>query len=313
MRILYIANHDSGGNDDEGAITYALSELGHDVVRLNEFGWKTTDYMYGSEGVDLVLFHKWCNPEALFQIGCPKVFWYFDLVRSGDIGLQRRDAGRLQWMMKVLPYVDIGFCTDGDWANETWTRNAKDQPEPHPKLVWLTQGADGRIVGRGKPTFKSDYDLLFTGIRKGGEKRASWVDEMTATYGSKFCHLERGYYRERLRDLIASSKIVLAPDGPVTARYWSNRVYNALGFGAFMIHPYCEGLTQHYGVTELVMYRSREELHELINDWLAHPNTRQLVSEAALERTKREHLYRHRVESLLKTVKEKLCPPPNPS
>ena len=36
MKIVYVAKHHSGDNDDEGAICYALEALGHEVVRFRE-------------------------------------------------------------------------------------------------------------------------------------------------------------------------------------------------------------------------------------------------------------------------------------
>ena len=53
---------------------------------------------------------------------------------------------------------------------------------------------------------------------------------------------------------------------------------------------------------EIVFYDNREHLHKLIKFWLEDDNERKAVGRAALERTKAQHTYRHRVEQMLKAV-----------
>ena len=287
MRILYVAKHDSGGNDDEGAITHALRVLGHEVECIQEtHGYKACD-MRG----DLLLFHKWDDVQSLRRVQCKKVFYYFDLVDYMDSAIVARNAQRIAWMGRIMPFVDRGFCTDGDWAAR------------HPdKLTWLAQGADERIVGRSTQTLFTTSPILFTGIsRNGGHGRREFVELMKKTYEKDFAHYETGLYREELAKEIHNTKIVVAPNAPVTNRYWSNRVYNALGFGAFMLHPRCRRLESHYEHSiEIVYYDSLEELVDLLIPWyVVKPHIRRRIAEAGLKRTQSEHLYRHRMTTLL--------------
>src|SRR5262245_30017975 len=125
MKILYIAKHNSGGNDDEGAISHALTSLGHDVMKVSE----TKARMIRNEKPDFMLFRKWYDVNHLARFNFPKVFWYFDLVETaGDPSLEQRARTRRAWMGAIMPRVDLGFCTDGDWVNKN--------PD---KLVWLPQ------------------------------------------------------------------------------------------------------------------------------------------------------------------------------
>ncbi len=293
MRVGYVAKHDSGGNDDEGAITFALEKLGCNVQRLREH----RGYRAQMLEVDFVLFHHWRDYAAIREIRRPKVFWCFDLIDYPDPHLRGRCRERLQWMRELIPLVDLGFLTDGDFVARDGTG----------KLHWLPQGADERIVGKGQRN-GATVSLLFTGIgRGGGMQRLAFVQAMESHYGSQFQQVQRGIYRERLRDLIAAAQIVLAPAGPVTDRYWSNRIYNACGFGAFLLHPWSDALTAQYQPDkEVVYYRSLEELHQQIAASLKMPSTCQEIAEAALQRTCKEHLYRHRCERLLSIVGEKL-------
>lgn len=291
-RILFVANHSAGGNDDEGAITHALTQLGHEVLCLPESRAQSAPAI----DADLCLFVKWSDRETISRLSCPAVFWWFDLVAwHHDITLRSRSRARVEWMRSTLPLVALGFLSDGDYALR--------QPG---KLHWLPQGADERVAGRGVPR-PGGPEILFTGIsRAGGRERQSFVDDLRTRYGRRFEHVERGVYRESLRDLIASAKVVVAPDSPATDRYWSNRVWNALGFGAFLLHPRCERLTECYqDGREIVLYGSREELFRLIDFYLDRPDERAAISEAGLQRTLDEHTYRHRARRLIEVCLER--------
>lgn len=300
MRIIYVAKHDSGGNDDEGAVYHALLELGHDVQRVREIVGKKAYRLRG----DMLLFHKWDDLQSIEKFAgfMPRVFWYFDLVQFPDPSLRTRCAARAFWMQRMLQVVELGFCTDGDWAAS------------NPKLVWLPQGADSRVTGYGDPSMKCTTcggrwigpPVLFTGTKRGGEGRNSFVDEVQARWGKLFRHILGGIHGRSMANLIAGSKIVLAPDAPITDRYWSNRVYNTLGFGGFMLHPYCAELIRQYAPDELVTYRTRAELHELIGHYLKDDYARRAIMEAGYLRTMAQHTYRHRCEQLIAVAKERL-------
>lgn len=292
MNILYVAKHDSGDNDDEGAITYAIESLGHTVQRLDERkGVKAYKY----RGYDFILFHKWRDLPTLRSLSAPKVFWYFDLVDYPDHTLAGRNQTRTNWMNEITPLVDLGFCTDGDWV-------AKDTTG---KLVCLRQGADVRYAGMGISS-QDRIPILFTGIRHGGIQRSNCVDALFYRYGNRFVQ-KSGVHGRKLADLIASSRIVVAPEGPATDNYWSNRVYLTLGFGGFLIHPFCQQLVIDYEPgRELIYYRDRPEMFMLIDHFLMNPTKRREISQAALQRTLSEHTYTHRVQRLIEIVKERL-------
>lgn len=338
MRILYVAKHgQANSNDDEGAIAHVLRELGHEVRCVDEkmqgplalnLGLART-HPFDS---DLVLFHKWSDWAVLSTIRIPKVFWHFDLVEfPSDPTLARRDTHRRSWMEAVIPYVDLGFCTDGEWVEKMNGRLiAEPMTDPgeaviigghYPtrhlnKLVWLPQGADERVVGFGEMV-EPTIDILFTGsIYKCGKGRNSFVREMSNRYGMRFNWFDSGprgnpVYGRKLANLIAQSKVVVAPDSPIASRYWSNRVYTALGYGAFLLHPYCAELelTMHYQPDhEIKFYWDRQDLFDKIDLYLRDEKREHRLWQATngLERTRKEHLYRHRVSQLLRVVKERL-------
>ena len=84
MKIVYIAKHDSGHNDDEGAIAHAFRSLGHEVICVPEDQGRRAAL---HTGVDLWLAHKWNDQSGINRINTIKnrsggvlAFWYFDLV-----------------------------------------------------------------------------------------------------------------------------------------------------------------------------------------------------------------------------------------
>lgn len=287
IKIIFIARHGQPNADDEGAIAHALQQLGHEVVCVQEADGENAIREVAG---DLWLWFKWQAPQLIRRIAAPKAAFYFDLVNYPDPTLAHRCWSRRRWMERTLPLADKIFATDGDFVDQDTTG----------KLVWLPQGADERVVGFGRRAEK-EILLLFTGISKGGgDKRESFVREMEGMYGDNFRHVEHGVYGRNLADLIAQTAIVVAPDGPVSNAYFSNRAVVSLGFGAFLLHPYSARLAEMYkNGEEIVFYWDRADLHAKINYYAFRPEERQLIAAAGLTRTKSEHLYRHRLAKML--------------
>ncbi len=300
MKILYLARHDQmNSSDDEGAIAHALELLGHTVIKIHESHGRRVVLKVKA---DLCLFHKFSEVDTLVRLKMPKVFYYFDLVQYPDETLEPRNRNRRDWMARVIPHVNLGFLTDGDWV-------AKDTSG---KLVWLNQGVDVRVTGPGaSPTMpRGQEPLLFTGIVKGaGEERNKFVQTIKKEWPSIRC-VERGLYQRNLADAIASTQIVLAPSGPATDHYWSNRVYNVLGFQGFLLHPYCAGLAKQYlDGHDLLFYQNHDDLHDKIEWYLERPEACQKIARAGYIRTMAAHTYVHRCSRLLEIVKERLGDP----
>lgn len=288
--IAYLAKHQSGGNDDEGSIAFALEQLGHRVERLREYKAIHAHKMPG----DFMLVHHCSDFHSLRRVTIPKVFWCFDLIDAKDRLVGVRSHSRTTWVREATEVCDLGFLTDGDWVDQDKTG----------KLHWLPQGADERRLDM-QVTSEPGAELLFLGIAKNGTKRLSFVQVMRERYGDRFQHVERGVYGESFVQVVRNAAINVAPDGPVSDRYFSNRCVNVLGAGGFLLHPYSRAIADMYP-EGVVFYRSREELHQLIAEYLERPEERRRIAAAGLEQTKAKHLYRHRCVELLRVVKERL-------
>jgi hypothetical protein len=310
MRIVYIAKHDSGGNDDEGAISHALAKLGHRVIKIQErefcLRYKQDEVPTSIPAGDFILFHGLPHPDLLSKVRSPKVCWYFDLIEyPNDPSLATRLARRQQWIKSVEDVADLVFLTDGDWVNKRVKEGSK-------KVVVLRQGADERMVGIGdarvaqSSTPEMRTKILFTGLRSGGDKRDDWVSYMHQTYGALFKHIPFGMHGVGLRNLIAAHCVIVAPDHPATDNYWSNRVYLTLGFGGCLIHPHCLDLGKDYEHDKhIIYYNDRSVMYSQVWYALQHPDYAKEIGRAALEHTKEHHTYRHRCQSMLNAIKER--------
>lgn len=293
MKILYLARHFKSDNDDEGAIACALRLLGHDVVYWHQE--KAAILPRDCFGADLVLVHHFHQVDLLQALEPPKAFWIFDRIDIKCPSLAARSLARKMWVGKLLAAVDYGFLTDGDFVDEDVTG----------KCHWLMQGADERIVGIFPPDGYPSK-LLYAGTFNHGLLRAAMLNDLMERYGRdlRIFTSFNVIYRERFAAAVRSAGIVIGPCYPVTDRYWSNRAYLISGFGGFLLHMRSRGLFEHYAPGEhMAYYDDVEEVPDLIEFYLQRPKLREEMAMAALEQTKRRHLYRHRVEKLLEIVR----------
>lgn len=297
MRIGYVAKHDSGGNDDEGAITHALTALGHRVDRLRECRGHVA---YRLE-CDFVLYHHYPHPEEIARVKVPKVFWCFDRIVEPDCPeLAARNEKRFRWACDMLRVCDLGFFTDGDWVANDETRQAR----------WLPQGADERVIGLGVPDPRlPQCDLLFAGSVRGcGHKRAEFLDYLRKC-GLRVNWIEKGVYGRDLAREIAQAKLVVAPPFPCSTRYWSNRAYVSLGFGATLLHPDVLTTVEHANGNHYIGYdyRTLSSLQDAINLCMSSPlGDLREIGLRGYYHTLNNHLYRHRCEQLVAVVEREL-------
>ncbi|MCB2187967.1 MAG: glycosyltransferase [Deltaproteobacteria bacterium] len=103
--------------------------------------------------------------------------------------------------------------------------------------------------------------------------------------------------------LVGASRILLGLMGEEwsgLAAYFSNRLVNTLACEGFLIQRYTPGLEQVFHNREhLVWYQSEEELGELIDHYLAHPEERQRIARQGRELVLSRYTYDRAVEAML--------------
>lgn len=307
MKVLFVSKHGQHDNADEDAVTHALRTLGHEVICIHELPRHRQGSLFGHKA-DFCLFFKWENVGEIRQLSaeCPLVFWYFDLISSDDPTLARRMDFRRQWFNAVRPYCKLCVFTDGDWVNHV------QQREEYDDCRWLMQGMDSRVAGIiNRPDEERTIPILFTGTPHHGAKREQHIAHLREKFQDKFHVLGEGgprrrFHGERLKELFSQTKIVIAPDGPCTDYYWSNRVFLTLGLGGFLIHPYCLGLLDFYSTEQLCYYTSRESADDSIERYMDNWNARRELMYNGYIHTISRHTYTHRCKKLIEMVQEVL-------
>ena len=122
---------------------------------------------------------------------------------------------------------------------------------------------------------------------------------------------EHSYRGEALRDLVASSEIIvgdscLAPraDGGPMFAYSSDRLPELIGRGGFLLHPHVVGITDGTVFTNgehLVTWTlgDFDELDHKIDYYLAHPDERERIAAAGAEHVRRSLTYTVRMKAIL--------------
>jgi spore maturation protein CgeB len=81
------------------------------------------------------------------------------------------------------------------------------------------------------------------------------------------------------------------------------RLFEAAGCGAFQIADWKPALPELFEPEcEIVTFRSREELHEKVDYYLAHPEERQAIANRAYVRAHREHTYGMRLRRMFENL-----------
>jgi len=160
-------------------------------------------------------------------------------------------------------------------------------------------------------------DIIFTGS-KGYHPEWPWrpqlINWLHDTYGTGFKHygndgiqVVRGL---ALNELYASTKITIGDTLCINydyPDYFSDRLFEATGRGAFVIFPYIKGIENYFKLgEEIITFRfgDFEDLKTKIDYYLEHDEEREKIRKAGFERTKKDHTYIKRWEEILNTIND---------
>lgn len=318
MRIAYIGNY-RHPFCTEVHISAELEGMGHDVNRLQEppGGVGAVDFVHRvrqdllADPVDLVLFTRtWGLPEATthmwreFEVaGMVTASFHLDLYR----GLAREGS------IVDDPFWTTGwvFTADGDPGTQAWLDGLGVRHAWSPAAIYSGE------CGAGIYRAEFDYDVVFVGSKADNYHdewpwRRELLEYLERTYGRRFRRfggdMPGGPIRNAaLNDLYASAKVVigdsLALDGH--RDYWSDRYYETVGRGGFLIGPRVPGIEAHFedGV-HLFLYDIGDlpGLHAQIDFALEKPAMRRAIAGAGMVHVAANHTYRNRLEVALATM-----------
>lgn len=330
MKIVFLGNFQVPFTSE---IHYAntFEKLGHKVLRLQE-PMVTTDRIW-QEAINADMFfwvhtHGWelrgqrTMSEVLRKLrgrGIPTVAYHLDLY----MGLNRWNNYHSHDYFKIEHFFTVDKLM-ADWLNENTNTTGH----------YLPAGVYEPECYIGVPTpERFDYDVIFVGSRKyhpEWQYRPRLIQFLEDTYGKRFGHFGNDGMRivrgDELNRLYASAKVVvgdtLCPNFDYP-HYWSDRIYETTGRGGFIIHPYIKGIEDSFNLESeinTIVLRHKIEKHQeiesyqygdflglkkRINFYLKHDTEREMLRMAGHERTKRDHTYTQRLQTIIETVKGK--------
>lgn len=298
--ILYIGNFKESFST-ENYVTYGLQQLGCKVLKVEEIQVKTAKSILGAaleHKVDFVLFSKAHFTESheavqlLKEYGIPTAAWLFDLYFDVPFFFGRRT------LKSAAFKTDVCFMTDGGHKEE-WKANKVNH-----KLLRQGIHAPEALYGEKMP----HAEIVFIGSYS-YPMRTKIIGFLKDIYGSNFVHYGEGGNRRQIRgmdlnNVLASVKIVVGDSIPADF-YWSNRIYEILGRGGFLLHPAVEGLyTEFIHGTHYIAYEygNLNDLKKLIDYYLIHDKEREKIKSSGHKLVKTKYTYTARCKELLKQI-----------
>lgn len=319
MRITFLGNF---GVDFSSETHHkkSLESLGHEVIALQETQASSELVLDEAMKSDMFVWvhtHGWETPGALSmenvlkylkRAGVPSVTYHLDLW----MGLQRQSDLDKD---PVYKYIEYFFTVDklmAEWFNE----NTDVKGRYLPAGVFSDECHMAEVEGGIHKN-----DVIFVGSRgyhPEWKYRPQLIDWLKINYGKNFKHyggdgigVVRG---KELNQLYANTKIAIGDSLCINfdyPSYWSDRLYESTGRGAFTIFPYIEGIEKEFILDgknqEIVTYTfgDFEELRAKIDYYLDNDFEREKIRKAGFKRTKRDHTYKKRWEKIIKEVTKK--------
>lgn len=215
-------------------------------------------------------------------------------------------AGLARWSQVTHdPFWRTGtvFTADGD---PTTTRKLAELGIRH---RWLPAAVVSDETDTGAWRAEYDYDVVFVGSRRYHPEwpwRRELIAHLERRYGDRFAIFDhhpptRG---RDLNDLYATARVVVGDTLalPGHRNFWSDRYYETLGRGGFLIAPYVDGIEAQFTNGEhLVFYMPGDPQHvsDLVDVALDAASFRHATVAAGHAHVAANHTYLHRVQQML--------------
>lgn len=308
MRITFLGNFEVDYSS-ESHHAKTLECLGHTVIRLQETKSNTEKILQECLQSDLFIWihtHGWLTTgqpmkevlAILKEKNIPSITYHLDLW----LGLQRErdmnkdDYWHIQHFFTVdklmAEWLNVNTQVHGHYVQAAVFHNECYTAEPH-----ITND----VVFVGSKGYHSEWKY-----------RPMLLDWLKETYGNKFKHFGGdglGVVRgEKLNQLYANSKVVVGDTLCLNYNYpyyWSDRVYETMGRGGFIIHPYIKGMEQHFEDKKHLVfynYNDMDGLKEKIDYYLYNEVERETIRIQGFEHVKQNHTYLNRWIQILQSI-----------
>lgn len=300
MKIVFIGNFEVVFST-ESHMAWTWRKMGHEVIQLQENRTNAAQVLEACRNSDLLQWTHTHGNEWNFQgfeiipalvegMGIPSFSYHLDRY----FGIGGREKDYLKHPSFLLRYF---FSTDGG-NSQGW----KDAGINH---VYLPPGCVEYGCHYGVK--HGDIPVLFAGsVNYHGEYpfRPRMAEALRTAYGDRF-QVRTGVREEALNDLYASARVIVGDHifagSPL---YVSDRLFETIGRGGFIIYPDTPGVTDL--IPGLVVYTPQDssDLICKIDYFLdsAHEAERVERRDAAHEWAKKNATYTHRLASILQTM-----------
>lgn len=289
----------------------SLEALGHEVIRLQETTITTEQVLaeaLKSDGLIWIHSHGFINKgmsmglvlDKLREADIPSIAYHLDLY----MGIER-------WKeYETSPYmhVDWFFTVDklmADYFNRNTTVKGR----------YLQAGVFDKECVMYEPE-PVDYDVIFVGS-KGYHHEWQWrpqlINWLQETYGSRFLHVggdgATGTVRGvELNHIYANAKVAVGDSLCLNFNYpyyWSDRVYETLGRGGFMIHPYILGIEKQFVDGAHIKYftfGNFDLLKSMIDYYIENTEERERIRLGGHKLVSEHYTYKNRWQQIINEV-----------
>jgi hypothetical protein len=280
-----------------------LESFGHTVIRLQENNDSSDEVFRLAKDADLFIWvhtHGWETKgtlsmtdvlHTLKRLGIPTATYHLDLW----FGLRRQADLETDSVYKDIEHFFTVDSKMADWFNESTNVTGH----------YLPAAVYDKEVSYDKQNMKRD--VIFVGSKSYHPEwpyRPKLINWLEKEYRGSFeLWGKDGYGTIRgndLNNLYASTKIVvgdsLCPEFSYPD-YWSDRVYETIGRGGFIIHPYITGMEKEFEDKKNIVfyeYNNFDQLKELIDYYLVHEDEREAIREAGYALVKEKYTYKNR-------------------
>lgn len=310
MKIAFLGNF---GVDysSENHHAKSLEALGHEVIRLQEGQADSLTIWEVARHSNLFIWihtHGWTTSGSrpmsdilrmLKESGIPTLTYHLDLW----FGLERQKDLESDPFYKEIEWF---FATDKlmcDWFNENTNVKGRYLPAGvyHEECYLEQVDAPRDVIFVGSKGYHPEWQY-----------RPQLINWLQNEYGDRFEHWGgdglktiRGHELNRLYQstkVVVGDSLCLNFDYPY---YWSDRVYETMGRGGFLIMPRIKGLDEQFeDGKHLVFYEfgDFDGLKEKIDYYLSHAEERELIRRKGHEEVRDKHTYKHRWQTILDEV-----------
>lgn len=284
----------------------SLEALGHQVIRLQETTVHSDEVLFHALKADLLI---WIHSHGFLVQGRP-MNEVLDILKESNVptmayhldlymGLERWNEYENSDYFKVQYFFTVDKLM-AEWLNEK--TSTKGYYIPAGVLEEESYSLD----------LRKENDVIFVGSKGYHHEwpyRPQLIQWLQDTYGDRFKHyggdglgVMRG---SELNRLYGRTKVVIGDTlcpGFNYPHYFSDRLFETIGRGGFLIFPKIKGLENYFDLeNELITYNygDFDDLKSKIDYYIENNHERKTIRERAFERVLREHTYTHRWEEIL--------------